>query len=159
MFQINTLIIKLTVTILGISLCFANFNIIEKMDAGEENFIKLDNQNQHIMDTQTNVNQTIDISDLLKVDNRLPYKWRDAEVIKVFDNNNKQFHYELIMKFPNPAYEIDVAHSVIENNIWKLCIQIPRSDMITIAVIKTQQVTIPKDINKIVIGTVITKKK
>ena len=86
----------------------------------------------------------VDISDLMIVDNRLPFRWRKASV------TGGQLH----MSFPSPLYSIDTHRSTTDGDTWKLCI-VKQSGM-GLTVIRKQSVAIPDGVTKIVIGQVHT---
>lgn len=90
----------------------------------------------------------VDITDLLKVDDRLSYGWREAEV----DNGN------LHIKFPSLGeYRILTDSSKVEDGTWYL--QIECYWGIHAAIIDEQRYVIPKGVERIVIGNVIDVNK
>ncbi len=85
--------------------------------------------------------KNVDISDLLKVDNRLGFNWRHAEV-----KNG-----ELNLQFPNKGYSVVEGESVVKGNIWELYV---RTSNIANCMIHEQSIKIPKGVTKIVYGKI-----
>lgn len=87
---------------------------------------------------------SVDISDLLKIDDRLDYGWREAKV------ENEILHID----FPNLGeYKVLTEHSEVKDNTWYL--KIEHYWGLHAAAIDNQHHRIPKGVERIVIGEVI----
>ena len=79
----------------------------------------------------------VDISDLLVVDDRLSYGWREAEV-----EDGK-----LYIQFPDNAHSIVPENSRVEDNTWYLHVIVKEGGG---AIIKDQYLEIPEGVERIV---------
>lgn len=81
----------------------------------------------------------VDISDLLKVDGRMPYNWREASV------TDSTLH----IQFPNPAYRVDVDKSKIVGDTWRLHVEV-RTGGFELQAIQNIELPIPDSVTRIV---------